>query len=69
MHQGEGVFCLRNVTIVGFYYLLFTSLLHVSVVLPSSDRNIFIGYYPSDNGYIVIRTLITVMDNYIDWFQ
>jgi hypothetical protein len=39
------LFRLRNVTIVDyFYYLLLLKLLHVSVVRPSSDRNIFIQY-------------------------
>jgi hypothetical protein len=65
--QGEGGFRLHNVITVGFYYLLFTSLLHGSVVRPYSTRNIFIGNYPSDIGSVVIRTLVTVMDNYIDW--
>jgi hypothetical protein len=38
---GEALFRLPNVTIVGFYYLLLLKLLHVSVIRPSSDRNIF----------------------------
>jgi hypothetical protein len=43
-------FGLRNVTIVGFYYLLFTQLLHVPFVRPSSGRNMFTGNYSIDNG-------------------
>jgi hypothetical protein len=35
-------FRLHNVTIVGFCYLLFTYLLHVSVVRPSSGRNMYL---------------------------
>jgi hypothetical protein len=59
--QDEGVFRLRNLIRAGFYYLLFTSVLHVSVIRPSSSRNVFIGNYPRDNGSVVIRTLVTVM--------
>jgi hypothetical protein len=38
---GGGLFRLRNVTLVDFYYLLLLKLLHVSVVRPSSRKNIF----------------------------
>jgi hypothetical protein len=37
---GGALFRLRNVTIVGFYYLVLLKLLHVSVVRPFSSRNI-----------------------------
>jgi hypothetical protein len=42
MEEG-GLFRLRNVTIVAsFYYLILLTLLHVSVVRPSSGRNILV---------------------------
>jgi hypothetical protein len=41
MQVFEGLFRLRNVIIVDyFYYLILPKLLHVSVVRPSSGRNI-----------------------------
>jgi hypothetical protein len=53
--QGKGVFRLRNVNIVGFSFLLFIWLLHVSVIRPSSSRHIFQNFtllYFTDNGSI-----------------
>jgi hypothetical protein len=38
-----------------FYYLLLLKLLHVSVVRPSSSRNIFARIYSPDNGSVVFR--------------
>jgi hypothetical protein len=41
--EGGGGVRLHNVTIIGFfYYLLLLKLLHVSVVRPSSCRNIYL---------------------------
>jgi hypothetical protein len=60
---------LRNVNIVGSYYLLFTKLLHVSVVQPSSSRNIFARNYSTDNGYVAFRILVNIMANYSDQFD
>jgi hypothetical protein len=69
MDQSEG-FPSAQSYYSGFCNLLLTSLLHVSVVRPSSNRNIFIGNYPSANGSVdVIRTLVSVIDNYSGWFQ
>jgi hypothetical protein len=52
----EGLFRLRNVTIVGyFYYLILLKLLHVSVVLPSSGRNILTRIYSTDIESVVFR--------------
>jgi hypothetical protein len=45
---------LRNVITVGFYYLLFTQLPHVSVLRPSSGRNMFTRNYSVDNGSVVL---------------
>jgi hypothetical protein len=40
MPWGGGLFRLRNVTIVGYFYsLILLKLLHVTVVGPSSNRN------------------------------
>jgi hypothetical protein len=51
-----GLFHLRNVTVMGFfYYLLLLKLLHVSVVWPSSSRNMFARIYSTDNGSVVFR--------------
>jgi hypothetical protein len=56
-----GLFRLCNVTIVGyFYYLIFFKLLHVSVVWPSSSRNIFARIYLTDNGSVVFRIQLTL---------
>jgi hypothetical protein len=53
-----GLFRLRYVTIVGyFYYLILLKLLHVSVVRPSSGGNIFARIYSTDNGSVVFRTI------------
>jgi hypothetical protein len=51
-----GLFRLRNVTNVGyFYYLLLLKLLHVSVIRLSSSRNIFARIYSTDDGSVVFR--------------
>jgi hypothetical protein len=49
LKQGERVFRLRSVTIIGFYCLLCTYLLHVSVIQPSLGRNIFTRNHSIDN--------------------
>jgi hypothetical protein len=51
---GGGLFHIRNITIVGFLLLLL-KVLHVSVVRPSSSRNIFARIYSTDNGFVVFR--------------
>jgi hypothetical protein len=52
-----GLFRLRNVTIVGyFYYLKLLKLLHVSVVLPSSSRNIL-----GDGGFLFRLRNVTIV--------
>jgi hypothetical protein len=52
----ERLFRLRNLTIVGyFYYLILLKLLHVSVVRPSSSKNIFARIYSTNNGSVVFR--------------
>jgi hypothetical protein len=38
-----------------FYYLILLKLLHVSVVRPSSGRNIFARIYSTDNVSVVFR--------------
>jgi hypothetical protein len=48
-------------------YYLFTYLLHVSVVRPSSSRNIYVGNYTTANGSVFF-ILINVMDNNSDRF-
>jgi hypothetical protein len=52
-----------HATLLQSFYYLFTHMLHVSVTQPSSGRNIYIGNYTTDNGSIVFRILVTVMDN------
>jgi hypothetical protein len=43
-----------------FYYLLLLKLLHVSVVRPSSGRNIFARIHSTDNGSVVFTIQLTV---------
>jgi hypothetical protein len=61
----RGVFCLCNVNIIGFYYLF--NMLHISVIRPSSGRNIFARTYSTDNGSVVFRILVN-MNSYSDRF-
>jgi hypothetical protein len=63
----RGVFCLRNVNIVGFYYLF--NMPHVSVIRPSSSRNIFARTYSTDDGSVVFRILLNIMNNYSERFD
>jgi hypothetical protein len=41
-------------------------MLHVSVIRPSSSRDIFARTYSTDNGSIVFRILVNIMNNYSD---
>jgi hypothetical protein len=62
-------FRLRNAIIVVFTIYSFIYMLHVSVVRPSSVEIYLSGNYTTDNGSVVIRILVTVMDNNSDRFQ
>jgi hypothetical protein len=72
-----GIFPSMQRYYVGLYYLLFTELLQVLVVRPSSSRNIYIYIYiyiyarnySTDNGCVVFRILVSIMDHYGDQFD
>jgi hypothetical protein len=63
----RGFFRLRNVNIACFYYLF--NMLHVSVIRPSSGRNIFARNYSTDSRSVVFRILVDIVDNYSDRFD
>jgi hypothetical protein len=57
----RGLFRLRNVAIVGFfYYLLLLKLLHIYVVRPSSSRHVFARIHSTDNGSVGFRIWLTL---------
>jgi hypothetical protein len=54
-----GLFRLRNTTVVGyFYYLIVLKLLNVSVVRPSSIRNILARIYSTDSEKILANIFL-----------
>jgi hypothetical protein len=60
----RGVFHLRNVNIVGFFYYLFKCYMFRSYNHLQAD--IFYRNYSTDNGSVVFRVLVIIMNDYSD---